>query len=182
MKRSFASITVVALFAGFCTLGLAFSRGQSNQRAGLLPAVQAQEMERGTSADNPRAAAFPRSRECTQGTVIGRYGSTLQGTVLPPNLPAVTPGVAVGTFQVDAAGNVTGADIMSLGGQIIPRTYSGALNVKADCTFTSRFSLNSGPLTGLVINSSGVIVSGGDEIQFVETDPGTLFTAVAKRL
>lgn len=106
----------------------------------------------------------------------------IQGTVLPPNVPVPTPGVAVGLFEVDAAGNVTGADTLSLGGQIIPRSYAGTINVKSNCTFTSRFTVNSGPLTGLVINSSGVIVDGGNEIQFVETDPNTIFTAVAKRL
>ena len=78
MKRIFASIrvlgTVVALFAGFFTLSFAFSRGQSNQRASLATAVQAQGVERATAADKERAAVFPRSRQCTLGSVIGKYG------------------------------------------------------------------------------------------------------------
>jgi hypothetical protein len=139
-------------------------------------------VERATAADRERTAAFPRNRECTQGSVSGKYGITIQGTLLPPNVPVPTPGVAVGSLEVDAAGNVTGADTLSLGGQIIPRTYSGTVNVKSNCTFTSRVTVNGGPLTGLVINSSGVIVDDGNEIQFVETDPGTIFTAVAKRM
>ena len=101
--------------------------------------------------------------------------------MLPPNLPAITPSVTVGTFEVDAAGNLTGADTMSLGGQIIPRTYSGTVNVKSDCTFTARFTYLTGT-PGLVVSSTGTIVSGGGEIQVVETDPGTIVTVVAKRL
>ena len=35
---------------------------------------------------------------------------------------------------------------------------------------------------GQVVNLNGVIVAGGDEIQFLQTDPGTMFTGVAKRM
>jgi len=185
MKRIFTSIRVmgivVALFASFFALSFAFSRGQSNQRASLTPAVQAQEAERAPAAGNERVGVFPRTGRCDPGGVSGKYGYTFQGTVLPPNLPVATSGVAVGAFELDFRGNVTGADTLSLGGQIIPRTYSGTVTVRLDCTFTSRLTVNTG-LPGLVINSSGVIVDGGNEIYFVETDPNTIFTAVAKRM
>ena len=186
MKRIFTSIRtkgramgiVVALFASLFALSFASSRGQSNQRASLTPAVQAQEMER---ADKERAQAFPRSRQCTLGNVAGRYGLLVQGTVLPPNLPAATPIVAGGTIEIDTTGNLTGADNSSVGGQIIPRTWSGRFTVNSDCTFTSRFTYLTG-LPGVVVNSSGVVVDGANEIYFVETDPNTIFTAVAKRM
>ena len=186
MKRIFTSIRtkgramgiVVALFASLFALSFAFSRGQSNQRASLTPAVQAQEAERAPAA---RTGIYPRTGRCSPGDVAGKYGILIQGTVLPPNAPVATPAVAAGLVEVDFAGNLTGADTLSLGGQIIPRTYSGTLNVKFDCTFTSRFTYLTG-LPGVVVNSSGVVVDGANEIYFVETDPNTIFTAVAKRM
>lgn len=179
MKRTFASIIAVAMFAGLFALSLAFSRGAADQRAGLVPTVQAQEAERATT--NDKIVPFPRSRECTLGGLSGKYGGMVQGTALPPLTPVPAPGVSVGSFEVDAAGNLTGADTLSLGGQIIPRTYTGTVSVKSNCTFTSRITINTG-LPGLTINLSGVIVDGGNEIQFVQTDAGTIFSGVAKRL
>ena len=181
-KRTFTSITVVALFASFFVLSLAFSRGESNRGASLMRAVQAQEVERATEANGERAGASLRPGRCTAFGVAGKYGITSQGIVLPPNVPAVTSAVAVGWIEVDFLGNVTGADTLSLGGQILPRTFTGTLTVKSDCTFTSQLTVTSGPLTGLVINSNGVVVSDSNEIHFVETDPGTIFTAIAKRM
>ncbi len=181
MKRIFGSTIVVVLFAGFFALNLAYPRNQSNRRASLDPAVQAQEAERAIARDDENAVNAPQSGPCTLSSVSGKYAILIQGTLLPPNVPMPTPGVAVGWIELDATGNVTGADTLSLGGQITPRTYSGTFTIKPDCTFTSRLTVLSG-LPGLIITSSGVIVDGGRELQFVETDPNTIFTAVAKRL
>lgn len=174
MKYTVKSIAVAALFVGLIAAGTFFLGGPFGSGAGLVTPVRAQE----AAMAAPARQFF---RPCNIGAVIGKYGISIQGTVLPPLAPVPTPGVAVGTFEVDAAGNLTGADTMSFGGQIIPRTYSGTVNVKSDCTFTSRWTILTG-LPGLIINTSGVIVDGGNEIYFVETDPNTIFTAVAKRL
>lgn len=178
MKRIFASIFVLALSVGLFALGSAWPRGRSMQRTGLLPAVQAQEAER--AAVNGKSAPFPSRRECTNGSVVGRFGSTVQGTLLPPLTPVPVPLVAVGWFEVDSAGNVTGADTLSLGGQIIPRTVSGTFNVNPNCTVTGRLNYTGQPPTP--VNFSAVIMDGGNEIQLIETDPGTLITGVGKRL
>lgn len=181
MKRSYAAMIVTALFVSLWALNFVFSSGSATSRTGLVPAVQAQEAETTHIANQERGISFPRNRECTLGSLSGKYGATIQGTVLPPLAPVPVPAVSVGSFEVDAAGNLSGADTLSLGGQIIPRTYSGTVSVKANCTFTSRITSNSG-LPGQTVNLSGVIVAGGDEIQFVQTDPSTIFTGVAKRL
>jgi hypothetical protein len=170
MKRSYATIIILALCA---SLNYVLP---GSQTASLTSAVQAQEVETGATSDQ-KAAIFPRNRECTTGSLSGKYGVTIHGTILPPLTPAPVPAASVGSFEVDTAGNVTGADTLSLGGQIIPRTYTGAVSVSGNCTFTARITA-----PGQVINLSGVIVDGGNEIQFIQTDPGTIFTGVAKRL
>lgn len=71
-------------------------------------------------------------------------------------------------FEVDAADKLTGAATLSLGGQIIPRTYSGTVSLKSNCTCSSRSTVNTG-LPGLTVNRSGVTVDGGNEIQFMQT-------------
>jgi hypothetical protein len=181
MKRIFASIFVLALSVGLLALGPAWPRGQSKQRVSLTPTVQVQEVKRTAAADSEKARALAPSAECTLSTIVGKFGGTIQGTVLPPLMPEPVSVVAVGSFEIDAAGTLTGADTSSVGGQIIPRTYSGTVSVQGNCTFTGRFTVETG-LPGLVVNFSGVILDGGKELHFVETDPGTLFTSVAKRL
>ena len=173
MKRMYAAMIVMALCAGLLALNFVSSR----DIAGLVPTARAQEAATVSDAQRLAVAPFPRNRECTNGSVMGKFGVTIQGSLLPPLTPVPVPGASVGSFELDAAGNLNGADTLSLGGQIIPRTYTGAVSIKSNCTFSARITA-----PGQTVNLSGVIVDGGDEIQFIQTDPGTIFTGVAKRL
>ncbi len=173
MKRTFASIIIVALFVSLFALSSVLTRGQSNQRTGLLSTVQAQAV---AQDDDPFNRA--RTQQCSLGTTRGRYAATVQGTVLSPNPLAI---LSVGTFEQDSAGNITGSDTASFGGQIIPRTYTGTVTVQADCTATVKLTVQTGT-PGLVANLKGVIVDGGKEIHFIQADNGTIVGGVAKRL
>lgn len=162
MKRIITTLTIV-LFVALTAFGL-----RTNFSA--VPAVQAQELEHNQHS-------FTRSRPCSRRTARGRYSVTIQGSLVTPS-PA--PLAALGAFEVDYMGNITGSDTASFGGQIIPRTYTGTLTVDADCTASARLTVQTGT-PGLVVNLKGMIVEEGREIHFIETDPGTIITGVAKR-
>ena len=137
-----------------------------------MPVAQAQALEQHNDF-------FTRThtRPCSLRTTRGRYAAIIQGSIVGPNAAAVA---SVGTFEQDFAGNITGSDTASFGGQIIPRTYSGKITVNADGTSTARLTVQTGT-PGLVINLKGVLVDGGKEIHFIQADPGTIITGVAKR-
>jgi|SRR5579859_1711265 len=69
---------------------------------------------------------------CSLARAAGTYGFTDSGTVV-----GIGPRTAVGTFTLDAAGNlVNGVATSSLNGAIADETFSGTYTVNANCTGT----------------------------------------------
>jgi hypothetical protein len=113
---------------------------------------------------------------CDQRTVAGTYGFQGQGT-LGLGTPQVIPAAETGVATADGAGNLTGAVTFSLGGQILSTPFTGTYQVNADCTIAETIVFGS-----QTRHQQGVIVSQGQQIDFIDTDPGIVLTRVAKRM
>ena len=113
---------------------------------------------------------------CDQGTVAGTYGFQGQGT-LGLGTPEAIPAAETGEATADGAGGLEGNVTFSLGGQILSTPFTGTYQVNADCTIAEAITFGS-----QTRHQQGIIVSNGQQIDFIDVDPGTVLTRVAKRL
>jgi hypothetical protein len=95
--------------------------------------------------------------------------------------PPVTPAAAVGVADFDGMGSLTISDVASFGGTVVSRTGNGTYSVQPDCTATVSLSILTGFPIGTIFHLHAVIIGRGEEIKFIQTDQGTLFTGTAKR-
>lgn len=112
---------------------------------------------------------------CTNERVRGAYGCFLGGTVLT-GFEAM-PYASTGRLVADGNGNFYGTETVSAGGNAFQNSYTGTYKVNPDCTGSATFRAS----TGTVSNFDFVIVNGGSEIEFIETDPGTVISGSARR-
>ena len=132
-----------------------------------------------TAAAAPAHADFPSSMNgtssngCSNKTVSGSYGAQLAGSAGDQSF------AEVGIFITDGKGNVTGRDIINLGGTTIPRDLTGTYHVNPDCTATVELNLpgNAGTATFF-----GVVVLGGNEVELNNTNPGNVVTGFIKKI
>jgi hypothetical protein len=113
---------------------------------------------------------------CDQRTVAGTYGFQGQGTLglgTPQPIPAAETGVAT----ADGMGNLVGNVTFSLGGQILSTPFTGTYQVNQDCTISETISFGT-----QTRHQQGVVVDRGQQIDFIDTDPSTVLTRVAKRV
>lgn len=116
------------------------------------------------------------SRGCSNATLKGAFADKDTGFITAP--PALAgPFAGVNTETYDGNGTLTGAGIVSLNGNIVPGTFTGTYHVNPDCTgtYTVQNSL------GLTVHAFFVIDDGGNELQILITDPGTVITCIARR-
>jgi len=69
---------------------------------------------------------------CSNARAAGKFGFTTTGTIFIPGPVSVA---AVGSFTLDAAGNLVGSQNRSLNGNIAHETISGVVSLNPDCTF-----------------------------------------------
>lgn len=158
MKRQFTTVlTVTFLFI----LALALA-GVLSQRD-LTPMAQA-------STNSSRSVAS----KCKLSHLEGKYGIFANGTVVtpPPGVPA-GPFATVGTMDVNEDGTATVKLTRSFNGIITRETLPGTLTINDDCTGTAVF--------GGVRTFDIISVDGGQELQFIQTNPGSVVTVIAKR-
>jgi hypothetical protein len=113
---------------------------------------------------------------CDQRTVAGTYGFQGQGT-LGLGTPQAFPAAETGVATADGAGNLTGNVTFSLGGQILSTPFIGTYQVNPDCTISETISFGT-----QTRHQQGVVLDRGQQIDFIDTDPGTVLTRVAKRV
>jgi uncharacterized protein (TIGR03437 family) len=80
-----------------------------------------------------------------------------------------------GHNAADGAGNFTGADVVSFGGTITPRTLSGTYQTNSDCSGTSTFTDS----LGNTAHFRGTVSPDGLHITSIQTDAGTIITNLA---
>lgn len=118
-----------------------------------------------------------RRPHCTAEGLEGRYGFFAEGYAGPPTLPlpATVPLVGNGVVTLDRSGRFDATAQRSVGGMLDPQPLplSGVFTVDTDCSVQMKFDAG--------FNFSGTVVDGGQEIVFVEIDPGTTLQVHARR-
>jgi len=79
-------------------------------------------------------AALAHNQSCSQAGVAGDWGYTYTGTIILPT--GAIPAAAVGSFSLDAQGNISGMQTRSVGGSTAEETIKGTGMVNHDCTVT----------------------------------------------
>src|SRR5262245_33771815 len=99
-------------------------------------------------------------RICSTPGLAGEWGYTSTGAFIFPT--GAVPFALVGRLTFDAAGNFSGAQNSSTGGQVAQETIKGTTTVNADCT---------GTLNVNIYNQSGILLS-TSVLEFVIVDNG----------
>jgi hypothetical protein len=115
---------------------------------------------------------------CGNGTVQGTYGFLAEGTAGPPMVPAELAGPlsGVGTVRFETNGTFLLTAIRSVNGVLDPEPLMlpGTYAVTQDCQFRMVFEVG--------FTFTVTIVNSGQDILFIETDPGTTLLVQATRL
>ena len=105
------------------------------------------------------------SRGCSNRTLNGAYGLTLEGTILGPNIPL--RGVVMQNF--DGNGNITQVDYLVVDGMPVSQDWrpgTGTYTVNPDCTGAAVLHIPTGD-----VNLHFVVVNNGKQInQVVDSD------------
>jgi hypothetical protein len=116
-------------------------------------------------------------RTCSARSFAGDYGFLADGFAGAPTLPNAPfgPLAGVGIIHVRADGTFMMMAQRSVGGVLdpAPLPLAGSYAISSDCTAEFTFDVGF-HFTATSINSS--------ESVFIETDPGTALTVIAKRL
>jgi hypothetical protein len=114
--------------------------------------------------------------KCSLGSLNGAYSFSGQGEMFVGNEHAVEGDA--GTLMFDGKGNFTGQGAFSLNGETLLTKLVGTYTVSSDCTTSALFTNDAGEL----IHEIGVVVDGGRQSDFIETDPGVAIWRVARRI
>lgn len=116
---------------------------------------------------------------CSNATLKGTFAEKDTGFVTnPPPAPAsLFAGLNLETF--DGNGTITATGFATLDGNGAPQTETGTYTVNPDCTGTYTVQISPG---GFSAHAFFVIDEGGNELQIIVTDPGTVINCVARRL
>ena len=113
---------------------------------------------------------------CSNATLKGSFSHMGTGFVTAP--PAMAgPFGGVGTDTFDGNGNIAGTAALSINGNPVSASETGTYKVNPDCTGTYTVQLSVGGATTV----SFVITAGGNEIQGICTDSGSVTTHIFKR-
>ena len=103
---------------------------------------------------------------CSTARAAGNWGFTLTGTLVLQ--AGAVPVAAVGTLTADAAGNISGKEARSVGGDFANETITGSWTVNSDCTGTlTAYVYESNVLTRTSV-ASLVVVDNMREIRMVQ--------------
>lgn len=111
-------------------------------------------------------------RRCSNATLRGTYSDSDTGTIIGAGPFA---GVNLDTF--DGKGNLAVSGMSSVNGSVSGVVASGTYTVNTDCTGTYTVS----DAYGDTFDAFFVIDQGGNELQIVITNPGTVINCVARK-
>ena len=117
-------------------------------------------------------AAKASSRGCSNAILQGTYSDSDTGTIIGAGLFA---GVNLDRF--DGKGNLTVSGMSSVNGNVSAVAATGTYTVNPDCTGTYTVS----DAYGDTFDAFFVIDQGGNELQIVIIDAGTVITCVARK-
>lgn len=124
----------------------------------------------------PAANAYDTT--CSNATLKGTYAEKDNGFIPnpAPALPSLFAGVNLDTF--DGNGKITAIGFATVDGNGGPQTEKGTYTVYPDCTGTYEVTISPG---GFKAHAFFVIDDGGNELQIIVKDPGTVITCVARK-
>ena len=128
------------------------------------------------------AASTMRAQQCSAKTTVGRYVVVCEGYLAPgPNAP-LTFAKELGVVVGDATGTFKGAGTLSLGGQILEHAVNGVAVISSDCTGTITYhqTIDGQPVPDF--HDTFVISEGGNRIDGIATDPGSVFSCKLRRI
>lgn len=108
---------------------------------------------------------------CSNATLKGAYADQDTGTIV-----GVGPFAGVNLDTFDGKGKISISGISSLNGSVSAGVETGTYHVNSDCTGT--YTVTGG---GITIDAFFVINQGGNELQIVITDPGTVINCIARK-
>ena len=116
---------------------------------------------------------------CSPTNVAGTWGYIETATIFDAGVGY--PYASVGSYTLDAQGNLSGARTASLAGTPLKATIVGTATVNPDCTGTENLSFydESGNLTGQATKAL-VYVNKGKEVNKIITVPSGLIVAITK--
>ena len=109
---------------------------------------------------------------CDETSLNGSYAFTATGTLV-----GLGPIAIVGRQTFDGNGAFSASQMVSLNGSTFPLPVAGAYEVKPDCTGT--FSFQAFP--GVTDHFFFVIDDNRKELRVIQTDPGAVVTAIARK-
>ena len=124
-------------------------------------------------------SAMAHDHECSNATLKGTFAEKDTGFITnpPPAAASLFAGVNLETF--DGHGAMTATGFATVDGNGGPQTETGTYTVNPDCTGTYEVQISPG---GFTAHAFFVIDDGGNELQIVVTDPGTVISCIARRL
>jgi len=122
--------------------------------------------------------ANAQNKGCSNATLKGTFAEKDAGffTNPAPAAASLFAGVILDTF--DGKGTITATGIVSIDGNVTPQTETGTYTVNPDCTGTYEVQVSPG---GFTAHAFFVIDEGGNELQIIPTDPGTVVTCIARK-
>lgn len=120
------------------------------------------------------------AKKFTQGDLIGSYGFSFDGEVVEG--PDIGPLAAVGRFEADGEGNLSGVRTLNLNGIIAEQTAVGAYEVNGDGTGYAFFVISTPGLPDSEEAFRFVLSGSGSGLQFISASPGVVTRGVATRL
>lgn len=140
----------------------------------------------GNGASGSRASANPRphaAHHCSAATTAGKYFVICNGFLSPgPNAPLL-PAKLLGTVTADDGGTFTGSStVMIGGGPPVIQTVVGTENLNSDCNGTITYDQKFNGQQGPPLDITFIVSEGGDRIDGLATDPGTVFSCELRRV
>lgn len=122
------------------------------------------------------------AERCFNRTTEGRYSVVGDGYLSTgPNTPLV-PAKILSIVTADANGNYAGTGTLVIGGQILVQQVFGTQQLNADCTGTITYKQTLGGQPAPDIVFTFVVSDHGNRIDGLSLDPGSVFSAVLRRL
>jgi hypothetical protein len=138
----------------------------------MRPMTPARDLVPGNPALFASASAEA-AAACSPATLRGSYGIAWRGAS-----DTIGTGAAAGIITFDGAGGIGGYGMASIDGGIIDRTWSGTYQMRSDCAGSATINSNLGVSVSVVF----VTFNDGKDLQFLETDAGTVMTGTARRI
>lgn len=115
------------------------------------------------------------NRSCSTAAFEGRYSYNGEGTV-----QGVGPMALTGTFTVDGAGRISGQELVSLNGTIVPATYTGTYTVGSNCMGTAQYQMQVG---GSTLNRQVALALANRmrDVYYMSSVPGSTVTGTGKK-